>query len=116
MSSDMGGRYDAHAMQAYAHGHDPHGHAMGAVMAAAEEAVMDRIPPNATLLQSLPPTHPSQQQQQQFSGSMHHPMAGYGTMSAMSANAGPPLMRRASDQSYDYHHRGPVGSSGGYSR
>ncbi|KAH7327675.1 hypothetical protein B0J17DRAFT_620364 [Rhizoctonia solani] len=126
MGSDMGGRYDNHsAMQGYVHGHDPHGHGMGVVMAA-EEGPLDRIPPDATLLQSLPASHPSQQQQ--FSNSMHHSMASYGGMSAMSGNPGPQLMRRASEQNYDYPpHRpsgpsgqpgqhGPSGAHGGYGR
>ncbi|KAG8691726.1 hypothetical protein FRC11_011589 [Ceratobasidium sp. 423] len=109
MGSEMGGRYDSHpGMQGYGHGHDPHGHGMGVVMPA-EEGPMDRIPPDATLLQSLPPTHPSQQHQ--FSNSMHHSMASYGGMPAMSGNPGP-LMRRASDHSYDYPPPRPSGPSG----
>ena len=61
----------------------------------AMEENMERIPPNATLLQSLPSTHPSQQHQ--YSGSMHQ------------MYSGPMLTRRASDhEQYDYH-RGPSG-------
>lgn len=80
------------------------GHGMG-MPDEGQGVVMDRIPPNATLLQSLPPTHPSQQQHQ-YSGSMHpQAMAGYGTLPANN----PPLMRRASDhEQFDYH-RGPSG-------
>ncbi|KDN40932.1 hypothetical protein RSAG8_07800, partial [Rhizoctonia solani AG-8 WAC10335] len=110
MGSEMGGRYESHpGMQGYGHAHDPHGHGMGVVMPA-EEGAMDRIPPDATLLQSLPPTHPSQQQQ--YSNSMHHSMGSYGGMPAMSGNPGPPLMRRPSEQSYDYPPLRPVGQSG----
>ncbi|KAJ1307012.1 hypothetical protein OPQ81_007992 [Rhizoctonia solani] len=107
MGPELSTRYDGHTgMQGYGHAHDPHGHGMGVVMSA-EEGAMDRIPPDATLLQSLPPTHPSQQQ---YSNSMHHSMASYGGMQAMSGN--PPLIRRASEQSYDYPPPRPSGPSG----
>ncbi|CUA74632.1 hypothetical protein RSOLAG22IIIB_05640 [Rhizoctonia solani] len=122
MGPEMGGRYDGHpGMQGYGHGPDPHGHGMGVVMSV-EEGTMDRIPPDATLLQSLPPTHPSQQQ---YSNSMHHSMGSYGQLPAMSGNPGPALLRRASEQSYDYPpprpsgppgQPGPHGPHGGYSR
>lgn len=110
-ASGMPGRYEGEqGMQYHPHEQDPHGHVHGHGMPAhlmgSDEGVMDRIPPNATLLQSLPPSHPSQQQQQQFSGPMHT-MTGYGNM-PMTGNA--PMMRRPSDHGYDY--RG--GPSRGY--
>jgi hypothetical protein len=79
-------RYDEGQM-AY---HDLAGqHLMG------DQAVMERIPPNATLLQGLPQSHPSQQ----FSSPHMHSMAGY----AMPMSGGAPMnIRRASDQNYDY--------------
>ncbi|KAG9098210.1 hypothetical protein FS749_004373 [Ceratobasidium sp. UAMH 11750] len=78
--------------------HPEHDHMAGQHLMA-EQAALERIPPNATLLQGLPQSHPSQQPQQ-FSSPHLHPMAAYGAM-PMSGN--PPMnMRRASDQGYDY--------------
>ncbi|KAG9103247.1 actin-like protein arp8 [Ceratobasidium sp. 370] len=99
-------RYDDGQM--YHPEHDPHmggQHLMGP-----DQAALERIPPNATLLQGLPQSHPSQQPQQ-FSSPHLHPMAGYGAM-PMSGN--PPMnMRRASDQGYDYRSgQGPAGPYG----
>ncbi|CAE6403862.1 unnamed protein product [Rhizoctonia solani] len=106
MGHEMGDRYGGHpGMSGY--GHDSHGQGMGVVMPA-EEGVMDRIPPDATLLRGLPPTHPSQQP---YPNSMHHAMPSYGGMTAMPGNTGPPLMRRGSEQDYDYPH-GPSGPAG----
>ncbi|KAF8749143.1 zinc finger protein [Rhizoctonia solani] len=113
---EMGDRYSGHpGMPGY--GHDSHGQGMGVVMAA-EEGVMDRIPPDATLLRGLPPTHPSQQP---YSNSMHHSMPSYGGMPAMPMSTGPSLMRRGSEQDYDYPHgppgpHGPSGPHDGYAR
>ncbi|KAG8756652.1 hypothetical protein FRC12_010503 [Ceratobasidium sp. 428] len=108
---EMRQRYDDGQM----YPHEPHHIPPQHLIQGGDQPAMERIPPNATLLQGLPQSHPSQQPQQFSSPHLHPNMGPYGAL-PMSGNHPSLNMRRASDQGYDYRPASGHGPSGPYGR